>query len=98
MVLSGAIADRLVALDSTYSHHRSSTGSIYVKLKRAIYGCIESSNLWYENLKNILTIKLGFTANVKDTCVFNKETSQGQLSISIYVDDLLVTCRSKVLT
>ena len=54
---------------------------------------MESSQLWYDNLRNKLKT-IGFTENAKDPCVFNKCFRPSvQLTIAIYVDDLLCTCK-----
>jgi hypothetical protein len=39
---------------------------------------------------------MGFTANRKDPCVFNKLVRIHQLTVCLYVDDLLVTCTDAV--
>jgi hypothetical protein len=40
-------------------------------------------------------VRLGFTANPVDPCVMNKTVSGAQLTIVIFVDDILATCISK---
>jgi hypothetical protein len=56
-------------------------GSVVVKLLKALYGCIESSKLWFEDLREEL-VKMGFAHNQKDHC---------EMSVCIYVDDLFAT-------
>ena len=59
---------------------------LYVKILRAIYGCIESALLWY-NLY-VTTLKgMGFTINTYDKCVANKIINGKQCTIVWYVDD-----------
>ena len=44
--------------------------TLIVKLRKALYGCIESAKLWYNNISE--TIKnIGFNTNPYDACVFN---------------------------
>jgi hypothetical protein len=63
-------------------------------VKRAIYGCIESAKLWYEEMGRTLEA-MGFTHNPIDQCVFNKLCAGGmQITVVLYVDDLLITCVS----
>ena len=45
---------------------------IYLRLKRALYGCVKRSLLWWKLLTKTLTEKMGFTLNPYDTCVANK--------------------------
>ena len=44
---------------------------LYVKVLRALYGCLESAFLWYQLYSETLK-KLGFEINPYDRCVANK--------------------------
>ena len=66
-------------------------GRIMVKLDKALYGCLESGKLWFDNIKEAL-LEYGFTQNRKDPCVFN--LFEFTLTVCLYVDDLLITCPS----
>lgn len=60
-------------------------------LKRALYGCVESAALWYENLSHTMT-GLGYVRNEYDICVFNRVNSKGiQCTATVHVDDLMIT-------
>jgi hypothetical protein len=74
--------------------------SIYVekdrlifKVEKALYGLIQSARLWYECIASELK-KIGFNKNEADTCVFNGTYKNKQVTVGIYVDDLLVTSES----
>jgi hypothetical protein len=69
-------------------------GTSVVRLKKALYGCIESSKLWGEELTSTLAAE-GFTANAYDPCVLNKQSGGEQTTICLHVDDLLMTSRSE---
>ena len=62
-----------------------------VRLTKALYGCVESAKLWYDSISATLTDN-GFVRNPKEPCIFNKMAGSDQLTICLYVDDLLVTC------
>jgi hypothetical protein len=65
---------------------------LYVQLDKALYGCVESAQLWFMELKSFLE-SLGFVANPADDCVYNKFNEDGsQLTVTTYVDDLTITC------
>jgi len=86
----------LVSLDASYGRFVSHDGTVKVELKRAMYGCIESAQLWYETLRaNLITI--GFKANAEDPCVFNLTRSGVQCTVAVYVDELLITFASQKL-
>ena len=72
-------------------------GNLVVKLKRALYGCIESGKLWFETIKAFLE-SIGLTSNPRDLCVFNDGPAtnldgslRDQLTVVVYVDDILAT-------
>jgi hypothetical protein len=92
MRVDAATAAVFCELDGNYRGALQRDGSLVVKLEKALYGCIESSKLWYDNISKKL-VSVGFEANTKDSCVFNKATPGGaQLTVAIYVDDLFCSC------
>ena len=54
MKIDPVMADLLAKVDPVYSRFKDIDGSIIVKLEKALYGCVESSQLWYDNLTNKL--------------------------------------------
>ena len=75
-----------------HMHLRRADGSVVVKLKKALYGCIQSAKLWYDKLRSVLESD-GFAVNPIDPCVFNKGRGADQVTVVVYVDDLMVTSR-----
>ena len=63
---------------------------LYLKVLRAIYGCIKSALLWYELFSGTLK-KMGFVINDYDRCVANKDINGSQCTIVWYVDDAKVS-------
>ena len=94
MTLQPNIAKILVQIDPNYKACIRGDGSAVVKLDKALYGCIESSKLWYDDLSQLLKAS-GFVENAKDKCVFNMERDGCQLTVCVYVDDLFCTSRSR---
>ena len=91
MMLEPEIARVLCEIDPSVMQFLNSNGSVLVKLRKALYGCVESAKLWYLNISSKL-IKLGFKPNPKDECVLNMDYNGKQLTVCLYVDDLLCTC------
>lgn len=83
-----------VLIDPTYREYLEPNGGVVVKLHKALYGCVESGKLWYDKLSSIL-LEAGFTRNPYEKCVFNMDVRGDQLTVAVYVDDLLVTCKSE---
>jgi hypothetical protein len=94
------VVEILLLLYPEYYIYLQDDGSMIGWLIRALYGCIESAELWYENISNTIVEGCGYTPNPLDRCVFNKmvtheqDSSECQSTILVYVDDLLITCKS----
>ena len=85
MLLEPTIARILCELEPKFSEFRRRDGSMPVKLKKALYGCKESAQLWYQTLSSYL-VELGFLRSDSDRCLFIR----GSMHVVVYVDDLLV--------
>ena len=65
-------------------------GSLFMKLKKALYGCRSSAKLWNEEVTRFL-LSIGFVQNDMDRCVFNRKMeSGGVLTLGIVVDDFII--------
>jgi len=91
MRLDPMVAMILRLLDKKYKPYAGEDGSMVVRLDKALYGCIESAKLWYENLSSYL-MTVGYVQNPVGMCVFNREANGVQCTVSIHVDDLFITC------
>ena len=90
MRISPEIATFLIKLDPEMAKFQLKNGSIIVELDQALYGCIESAVLWYQELSSTMDT-LGYKANPLDPCVFNSVRAHVQTTVAVYVDDLLIT-------
>ena len=63
---------------------------LYMRVVRAIYGCIESALQWYKLFKGTLE-DMGFELNPYDQCVANKMIDGKQCTFVWYVDDCIAT-------
>lgn len=77
-------------VDKRLRNHIDSRGRVLVKLKKALYGCIQSSRLWFETMRDVL-LEAGFAANDYDRCLFHKGHPGSQVNVCLHVDDLLVS-------
>jgi hypothetical protein len=93
MHIDPTLAAILVAIDPIYLDFLRDDGSIIVELLKALYGCVESANLWYTLLSSTL-VKDGFIMNPLDHCIFNKLVDGIQITVVIYVDDLFISSKS----
>ena len=101
MKLTGEVVDILCDLDSSYREFvvlENGRKTLYVRLVKALYGCIQSALRWYELFSSTLE-KQGFTLNPYDMCVANKNVDGKQLTVAWYVDDLKISHKdSEVVT
>jgi hypothetical protein len=94
MKIDPVIAQILVTIDPIYKNYLLPDGSLAVRLNKALYGCIESARLFYENISKALE-DYGFVKNSYDPCVFNKIMYGKQCTIVIHVDDLKISCADR---
>ena len=90
MVFRGEFVDIMCEVNPEYKKYvttdKNGKKVLYVKILRAIYGCIESALLWYQLY--VKTLKgMGFKLNPYDRCVANKIINGKQCTIAWYVDD-----------
>ena len=91
MRLDRNMSGMMTKLAPEYERYADAKGCVVVKLDKALYGCVESAALWYENLRASF-LELGYIPNVYDICVFNRHNERGvQCTVAVHVDDLLVT-------
>jgi Reverse transcriptase (RNA-dependent DNA polymerase) len=85
MRLDKIMSEYLVRINPKYNVFRQRNRTITVLLIKALYGCVESASLWYQNLGQSLK-GLGYIRNEVDICVYNRTNKQG-------VQCKLCTCR-----
>jgi hypothetical protein len=95
MRLNRVMTSMLINLDPSYQQYCEPDNTVLVILDEAPYRCVESSLLWYNDLKSKLGDD-GFVENPYDRCAFHKFGRSGnQVSIVLHVDDLMVTSQSQ---
>ena len=88
------IASILVGIDKNYEKFRLPDQSLICKLNKALYGCIQSAALWYENIAKALS-DFGFEKNPYQRCIFNKTMYGKQVTVRLYVDDLKISSEDR---
>lgn len=64
-------------------------GSLYCKLLKALYGCMQASKNWFEKLTKFLC-SIGYEHSIFDMCIMHCIVDRMVSIIIIYVDDILV--------
>ena len=93
MELDPTLTRMVQRIDPKMKTYVGENGKLVVQLKKALYGCIQSAKLWYERLTQYLE-SIGFIKNKVDQCVMNKIVNGKQLTVMIFVDDILATCEN----
>ena len=93
MKIEGKMVDILTRLDpELYEKHiifENGHKVLYVKFKKALYGTLQASMLFWKNLTGTL-INMGFEINPYDWCIANKLVNGKQLTIAWHVDNLKI--------
>ena len=85
----------LVSIDKSYQKYVNEKGTVVVKLKKALYRCVESAKLWYDKISSDLA-QLGYKVNPSDICVSNRtELDSTQTTLVIHVDDMMISSRDE---
>ena len=98
MVIRDEFVDILCEVCPDYIPHvqtlRNGRKVLYVKVLKAIYGCIQSALLWYQLYTDTLK-NMGFTLNEYDRCIANKVIDGSQCTIAFHVDDNIISHKSR---
>lgn len=93
MLISPEVVEILCDIDTSYRKFIRADNKIAVRLKKALYGCVQSAMLWYNELTSTLE-SIGFKRNPYDTCSFSRAQGRSFDRILVYVDDLFLTSDS----
>ena len=89
MCLVGDDVDLMCDVNPSYGPYVTREGRkrvLYLRLAKALYGCVKSAMLWYRLFTSTLQ-GLGFVLNPYDSCVANATIEGKQCTIVWYVDD-----------
>ena len=94
MMLSPEVSEILCSIDPKYNKYIRRDGKIAVRLKKALYGCVQSAVLWYRELSSTLE-RLGFQKNPYDIGSYTRLNEGSIDKILVYVDDLFITSKGE---
>ena len=90
MKFTGESVDILCKMNKKYKRFvvttEGKTRVLYVKLVKAIYGCVKLALRWYKLFTKSLK-GMGFVLNLYDPCIANCEIEGTQCTVAWYVDD-----------
>ena len=83
----GKLAQLMAETDVGCAKAMNKKGVIYLRLRKALYGLIESAKLWHAEITNTM-LENDFYNFTSDPCVF--EHKEKGVTIGIYVDDIII--------
>jgi len=89
VALDQVAAALLIKIDPTFKQFLNERNEMVVKLKKALYGCLQSAKLWFELLVKEL-MAFGYEQNAVDPCVLNRIVDGKQSTLLLHVDDIMV--------
>jgi hypothetical protein len=99
IVINAELAAMFIALFPEHSTKRRADGSIICKLKKAMYGLIQASKLWFLHVRKILEDEGFICCNLDDSCLFFRTdpVTGTHHYVLVHVDDFLLTASSEAL-
>ena len=85
------LTEILVSKFPQYAKYVADDGTFCGRLNKSLYGICQASANLHAELKKTLVTKMNFIPNPKDPCVFNRTVDGRQISVIVYVDDILIT-------
>jgi len=86
-----ASLDEEIYMEAPEGYH---TDTGVVRLLKSLYGLKQAPKAWYDKLSKYLK-SLGFIQGKTDFCIFRKGEEDTLVYILIYVDDLIIACKSE---
>ena len=90
------LAAEYILLYPAFTNFLQEDGTLLMLIEKALYGLVESSALWYEEIKSFL-LALGYEIHPSDMGVFQKRDGKNTITICLWVDDFLGFSTSKSL-
>ena len=95
VVFIGTLAQMMVMVDPAlyppFVSYETGKPVLYVRLQKALYGCLKSALLFYKKLVGDLET-YGFKINPYGPCVANRMIGGKQLTVCWHVDYLKISC------
>ena len=95
VVSIGTLAEMMVVADPAlyrpFVSYETVNAALYIRMQKALYGCLKSGLLLYKKLVGDLEA-YGFRINTYDLCVANKMIGGKQPPVYWHVEDLKISC------
>jgi hypothetical protein len=85
----GKLRDIILKVFPSMKRYLGSDRVLYGVLRKALYGCVQASRLWYLKLSQFLK-NAGYENSEMEPCVFRKVAKDEVFLLVVYVDDVLI--------
>jgi len=82
--LTGKVSEAILKMYPHLAEFMGGDRILYCKLKKALYGCVKASKLWYEQLRKFLQMQ-GYERCEMDPCVFKRVAAGKVYLLLIYI-------------
>jgi hypothetical protein len=86
---TGKLSDKILKIFPSMETYLGSDRILYGLLRKALYGCVQASRLWYLKLSQFLK-GIGYVNSEMEPCVFRKVEGEIVYLLIVYVDDVLI--------
>nr|KYP73999.1 Retrovirus-related Pol polyprotein from transposon TNT 1-94 [Cajanus cajan] len=87
--LNGELQEKIYVEQPEGFMKKGEEDKVYL-LKKALYGLKQAPRAWYNKINDHL-LSIGFAKNLSESTLYVKHKGHNLLTVSLYVDDLLVT-------
>ena len=87
--LNKVLSDLAIKSNPSLSRFRNPDGTLVARLRKCLYGLIQSPKRWFDTITSILS-KLKFITSEHDSCVFYRIENGLRNYLLLYVDDMLI--------
>jgi len=94
MKIDKKLTSAVISILPERKEYVTTEGTLYTKLLKALYGCIQSGQLWYAKIKRVL-MRERSTPTPTDPCIFRRIVGQKIYFLILYVDDISLFADNK---
>jgi len=94
---TGKLKERIMERYPELGRYVGKDGVLYGVLRKALYGCVQASKLWFERLASFLK-RVGYINSEVEPCVFKRVDGDRVHLLIVYVDDILMIVAEEEVT
>jgi hypothetical protein len=89
MKMDKKLTNAILAILPSLQSYVTPEGTLYTKLLKSLYGCIQSGQLWYAKIHKVL-LREGYTPTPTIPCIFRQAVNDKLYILMLHVVDILL--------